>query len=48
MTFHTREQAERLISDLEIIEFTEEDQGGRIANGTPKHWHVFHIIARKK
>ncbi|MDO8550913.1 MAG: hypothetical protein Q7S39_12285 [Ignavibacteria bacterium] len=48
MTFHTKQQVENLLSDMEIIELTEEDKDGRTANGTPKHWHVFHVIARKR
>ncbi len=48
MTFHTREQAEKLFSDMEIIDFREEEKDGKTANGTLKHWHIFHFIARKK
>lgn len=47
MTFLTRAEAEILIRDLETIEFTEEDVDGHVADGSPKHWHVFHILARK-
>lgn len=47
MAFHTREQVERLLEDLEVVELREEDINSTIANGTPKHWHVFHIIAKK-
>jgi hypothetical protein len=47
MSFHTRPEAEALLSDLEIIEFTEEDADGHVADGSPKHWHVFHILARR-
>jgi hypothetical protein len=43
----TREQAEALLRDLEVLELIEEDQEGQLANGTPKHWHVFHILARR-
>jgi len=46
MTFLTREQAEELLRGLKIIEFTEEDVDSHVADGTPKHWHVFHIIAQ--
>ncbi len=46
-TFVTREQAEELLRDLEVIELVEEDVDGRVANGNPKHWHVFHILARR-
>ena len=47
MTFHTHAEAESLLSDLETIELTEEDADGHTADGSPKHWHVFHILARK-
>jgi tellurite methyltransferase len=47
MTFLTRAEAESLLSDLETIELTEEDADGQIADGSPKHWHVFHILARR-
>jgi tellurite methyltransferase len=46
MTFLTREQAEELLRGMRIIEFTEEDVDSHVADGTPKHWHVFHIIAQ--
>lgn len=47
MTFHTRAQAEALLGGLETIELTEEDADGHTADGSPKHWNVFHILARK-
>jgi SAM-dependent methyltransferase len=47
MTFFTREQAEAELESLKIIEFREEDVDSHVADGTPKHWHVFHIIAQK-
>ena len=47
MTFLTKIQVQELFSDMEIISFEEEDADGTIANGTKKHWHVFHIIAKK-
>lgn len=46
MTFLTREQAEELLRGLRIIELNEEDVNSHVADGTPKHWHVFHIIAQ--
>lgn len=46
-TFHTKEQVEALFSEWEILFFQEEEKDGKIADGTPKHWHVFHIIAKK-
>ncbi|GCE12420.1 class I SAM-dependent methyltransferase [Tengunoibacter tsumagoiensis] len=47
-TFFTREQALSELDGLQIIEFEEIDADGRIASGTPKHWHVYHIIAAKE
>ncbi len=47
MTFLTRSEAEDLLSDLEIIELTEEDADGHLADGSSKHWHAFHILARR-
>lgn len=47
MTFHTKIQVETLLTDMEIIALDEEEKDGKIANGTPKHWHVFQVIARK-
>ena len=48
MTFHTKEEAQVLFNNMELLKFIEKDYDGTIANGTPKHWHVFHIIAQKK
>jgi len=47
-SFLTREQAEELLRDLEVLELVEEDADGQVANGNPKHWHVFHILARQR
>lgn len=47
MTFLTREQVDELLGDLTVHELTEEDHIGPTATGTRKHWHVFHVLARK-
>jgi len=47
MTFHTEAQAKELFTDLEILSFKEVEEDSTTANGTPKHWHIFHIIAKK-
>lgn len=47
MTFHTKKEAEKLLSGMEILEFTEEEKDDKPVVGDLKHWHVFHIIARK-
>ena len=46
MTFLSREQAHEQLAGLDTLEFVEEDQDGTTADGTQKHWHVYHIIAR--
>ncbi len=46
MTFFTRTQAEKLFSGFEVEYLREEDEDGRSTEG-PKHWHIFHVIARK-
>jgi len=47
ITFVTREQAEEMLHGFALIEFNEEDMDGHTADGAPKHWHVFNILARK-
>jgi SAM-dependent methyltransferase len=47
MTFLAREQAEDLLTGMKVIEFREEDVDGHVADGTPKHWHVFHMSAQR-
>jgi SAM-dependent methyltransferase len=47
MTFLTRAETEALLSELDTIELTEEEVDRPTALGTPKHWHVFHILASR-
>lgn len=47
MTFLTRDEAEAQLRDLEAVEFRELEEDGSTAVGAAKHWHVFHILARK-
>lgn len=47
MTFLTRQEVDELLSDFIVLELTEEDRMGSTATGGEKHWHVFHILARK-
>lgn len=47
MTFLTRAEAEALLANLETVEFRELEEDGHVADGRPKHWHVYHILARK-
>ena len=45
--FSSRADVERMFNGWETIELTEVEEDGHTADGTPKHWHVFHVIARR-
>jgi SAM-dependent methyltransferase len=47
VTFSTQEEVERMFSGLDLIELTEVEKDGNTADGAPKHWHVFHLTARR-
>lgn len=47
-THHTREQAKRLLKPFSIEMLKEEERDGQDCTGAGKHWHVFHIVARKR
>jgi tellurite methyltransferase len=36
-----------LFAGWELVELKEVEEDGQTADGTPKHWHVFHLIARR-
>jgi membrane dipeptidase len=44
----TRAQVEDLLRELEIERLDEVDDDGQTAIGTRKHWHLFHVVARKR
>ncbi|NMG05563.1 class I SAM-dependent methyltransferase [Brasilonema sp. UFV-L1] len=48
MNHHTRQQVEMLLQPFEIEILQEEDHPGKTPIGEEKHWHIFHIVARKK
>ncbi len=47
MTFHTRGHIDALLAGMQELLIEEREYDGTTANGSPKHWHVFHVIARK-
>ncbi|KGF73784.1 methyltransferase type 12 [Neosynechococcus sphagnicola sy1] len=47
-THHTRQQVEELLQPFEVEWLDEEEHLGVTAIGEEKHWHIFHIVARKK
>ncbi|WP_444891080.1 class I SAM-dependent methyltransferase [Microbulbifer sp. DLAB2-AA] len=36
------------LSNFELLKWTEHDLSGETTDGTPHHWHIFSIVARKK
>jgi tellurite methyltransferase len=47
MSFHSRDDVERLLARLEFERLDEVDDVGRTALGESKHWHLFHVVARR-
>ena len=47
ITFMTRAEAETLLDGLEVEYFREEEDDSITPRGQAKHWHIFHIVARK-
>jgi tellurite methyltransferase len=48
MSFQTREEAEELLRGFDVERFDEIEEDGQTAVGDPKHWHLFHVVARKR
>lgn len=46
-THHTRAQVEALLEPFAVELLNEEETDGKTALNEPKHWHIFHIVARK-
>jgi SAM-dependent methyltransferase len=47
MTFHSRDEVDELLRGLDVEHLEEVDADGTTAVGDRKHWHVFHLVARK-
>lgn len=45
MNFHDRAGVEGMLTGLDVLHLTEDDRRGMSFEG-PKHWHVFHVVAR--
>jgi SAM-dependent methyltransferase len=48
MTFVSRDEALALLAGFDTELFEEEEDEGVTPRGTSKHWHIFHIVARKR
>lgn len=44
---HTRQEVEELLMGMTIELLQEDEKDGFDAEGNAKHWHVFHVVARK-
>jgi tellurite methyltransferase len=47
MSFHAREEVYELLRGFDVEQLDEFDEDGTTAVGDRKHWHLFHIVARK-
>ena len=47
MTFLDKDEARALLAGLDVEMFEEEEADGVTPRGNPKHWHIFHVVARK-
>ena len=47
MTFHQSFEVQQLLSGFTIEAFQEMNKDGKTISGKDKHWHVFHVVARK-
>ena len=47
ITFFTKSAVDTLLQSMEIEYFHEEDDESVTPRGVKKHWHIFHIVAKK-
>ena len=47
ITFLTRGEAAALLAAFDVERFDEIERDSQTAVGDPKHWHVYHVVARK-
>lgn len=47
MNFHTQEEVESLLSNMEIIRYEEQTREAEKADGESKYWHIHEVIAKK-
>jgi trans-aconitate methyltransferase len=48
ITALTKKEVESLFADYELISLNERDEDGTTVVGSPKHWHMFSVTARKR
>ena len=47
MTFHDRAAVDTLLDGFDVEMLREEEDDSTTVRGEAKHWHIFHIVARK-
>jgi SAM-dependent methyltransferase len=47
MTFHTEDQVRALLDGFAVDALEEDEHDGEALSG-PKHWHIFHVVARSE
>ncbi|MFO1038742.1 MAG: class I SAM-dependent methyltransferase [Geminicoccaceae bacterium] len=47
MSVHTADELARLLSKLEVEWLNEEEDDAVTPRGEAKHWHIYHVVARK-
>jgi hypothetical protein len=47
-THHTREQLDALLAGLKPEVLNVEERDSQDAEGAPKHWHAFHVVAQRE
>lgn len=47
MTHMNRAQVEHVLEELTVELFEEEETASVTPRGRPKHWHIFHVVARR-
>jgi len=47
ITFFSREGVDALLNPLDVELFREEEDDSTTPRGRVKHWHIFHVVARK-
>jgi SAM-dependent methyltransferase len=48
ITFVSRDEALALLDGFDLEMFDEEEADSVTPRGNPKHWHIFHIVVRKR
>ena len=47
LNFHPRAGVDQLLAGLDVVEIVEEERDGPAFRAASKHWHVFHVLARR-